>query len=285
MSGDLGFWKYQGLGNDFVIVAEALGGEAAKALCDRRLGIGADGLLEVTRPGPDGADAAIVVWNSDGSPAQICGNGLRCAALHLTEVEHVRSPMFLATGAGSRRCLVTAHPGRGEAEVAVEMGRGCLDRAMIPVAGAGTMIEEPLEVLGHVLRLTAVGMGNPHAVTFDPVSRDDVARIGPAIERDPRFPEGVNVGFARMVDPGSMVLVVWERGAGLTGACGSGACAAAVAACSTGRAHRGSTIFVEQPGGELAVTVGHDGDVVMAGRARRVFTGTIDRPTCLVSRP
>ncbi len=269
MSQELPFWKYHGLGNDFVLVREPLGSEAARTLCHRKLGVGGDGVLELTIPGPEGTDAAVTVWNSDGSRAEICGNGLRCAALHLHELAGLDSPMTVATGAGPRRCEVLELLGGGRALVEVEMGRG--------EVGRGSMIEEEVDLDGRRLRLTAVSMGNPHAVTFDPVAQDDIPRLGARLEGHERFPEGVNAGFARMLGAGEIGLTVWERGAGLTGACGSGACAAAVAACATGRAQPETSLRVVQPGGELTITVSSEGRVVMSGAAQRVFRGSLDR--------
>jgi diaminopimelate epimerase len=161
--------------------------------------------------------------------------------------------------------------------VEVEMGRPQLEREAIPVEGKGRMVDEPVEVGGRRLRLTAVGMGNPHAVTFDEVPANAAVDLGPQLESHPLFPAKVNAGFATVEGPDRIRLTVWERGAGLTGACGSGACAAAVAACLTGRTEAERPILVQQPGGDLTITVGSgDGPVLMKGPARRVFEGEID---------
>jgi diaminopimelate epimerase len=271
------FWKYEGLGNDFVVVEAPVDRAGAVTLCHRRLGVGADGVLAVLRPGgPADLAAEVSVVNADGSPAEICGNGLRCVALHLVEVHGVASPFRVGTGAGPLRCALLSHDGPGRATVEVEMGRPRLEREAVPAVGSGRMIEVPVEVAGRTLRLTAVGMGNPHAVVFDRVDPEEVPRLGPEIERHPLFPSRVNAGFAAVEAPDLIRLTVWERGAGLTSACGSGACAAAVAACITGRAEPGRGILVRQAGGDLTITVDpEDGPVLMRGPARRVFEGEI----------
>lgn len=270
------FWKYEGLGNDFVVVESPVDGPTAAALCHRSLGVGADGVLVVTLPGGP-TEAAVHVWNADGSAAEVCGNGLRCVTLHLAELRGVPSPLVVGTGAGPLRCELLSIDGPGRATVEVEMGRPRLEREAVPVAGTGRMIDEPVEVGGRALRLTAVGMGNPHAVTFEPVTGEEILRLGPLLEGSPLFPARVNAGFAAMEAEDRLRLTVWERGAGLTGACGSGACAAAAAACATGRAEPGRPLLVRQPGGDLVITVSPTGGpVLMRGPARRVFEGEID---------
>lgn len=279
MSKTLRFWKTQGLGNDFVLVERPVTTEVARALCDRRLGVGGDGVL-VLGPGSEGSQGAVTVWNSDGSPAELCGNGLRCAALHLADQGGLGegAELVLDTGAGPKRCVLIAHRRRGDAIVSVEMGAPTLRRAEVPALGEGDeMIEEALEVGSARLAATAVGMGNPHAVVFGDFTDEQVRALGPELERHGRFPAGVNAGFAKMTTAGHLELTVWERGAGLTGACGSGACAAAVAACATSRATAGEPIVVRQPGGELTITVdAGSGPVVMTGAARAVFCGELD---------
>ena len=185
--------------------------------------------------------------------------------------------MTVKTGAGPLRCEVLSIAAPGRATVEVQMGRPRLEREAVPVNGAGRMVEEPVGLRDRSLRMTAVGMGNPHAVTFEPVAAEDIPRLGAEIEVHPLFPARVNAGFAAMEGEDLLRLTVWERGAGLTGACGSGACAAAVAACVTGRAEAGRPLAVRQPGGELLVTVDPaGGPVLMQGPARRVFEGRVD---------
>jgi diaminopimelate epimerase len=166
--------------------------------------------------------------------------------------------------------------GTGErAEVRVLMRPASLSASDVLLDHRGTFVEQPFEVDGHVVHVTAVSMGNPHAVLFDDVHAH-MARLGPRIEKDPRFRAGANVGFARVEGPSELDLTVWERGVGFTLACGTGACAAAVAAVETGRAKRGDKITVNLPGGPLVIEVGEPGTALaMTGPAREVFTGEL----------
>lgn len=253
------FWKYHGAGNDFVVVEgpPLPTAEEALRLCDRRRGIGADGVLTVLPPRAGGA-AFMHVHNSDGSVAEMCGNGIRCVARHLAERGGLEGDLLVETQSGTRRCTVHRDAqGRVEA-VTVDMGAARLEGEQVFQLG-----EERLEAL-------RVSMGNPHVVIFDGPSRGQAERVGPAIER--LVPGGVNVGFAR-AHPGGLDLLVWERGAGLTEACGTGACAAAVAAVRSGRVPGGGPVAVRLPGGVLEVTVGADLSVRMKGPAERVFEG------------
>jgi len=261
------FAKYEGLGNDFVLVEAPGTVEPADArrICDRHFGVGADGVLLVQRDPP-----AMRVLNADGSVAEMCGNGLRCVVWHLARVGALTpgEEVVVATDAGPHRCWL-----RGEGDVEVEMRAGTLEPRAVPCAVDTPLVEVPfLEHEGGTLHLTAVGMGNPHAVTFDPVG--EVRKVlGPRIQADPRFPEGVNVGFARPVADG-FELDVLERGSGWTLACGTGACATVVAAVATGRAVAGEPVAVRLPGGTLAITV-LDEATRMRGPARHVFEGEL----------
>ena len=269
----LPFYKYEGLGNDFLIVErEALGGaqlsaERAIALCDRHRGVGGDGvlILDVESPRMD-------VINSDGSVPEMCGNGIRCAALHLARrAGESALEVSIDTLAGPHACLVVN--GVGAESVAVQMAPPSLMPRDIPLSSNEPWLDHPLAVGGQTLHLSGVSMGNPHAVTFDDVG-DARFELGPAIQSDPHFPEGVNVGFVSELNGSSMRLDVLERGAGWTQACGTGACAAAVAAVETGRAQRQEPISVRLPGGTLIITVGAPGEtVLMQGPARFVFLG------------
>jgi diaminopimelate epimerase len=256
----LPFWKYQGLGNDFVVVEASALMSAAEAmrLCDRRRGIGADGVLSILPP--RGAAAAYMhIYNSDGSVAAMCGNGIRCVARHLAERRAAEGTIRVETDAGIKTCVVHRGPG-GEVEaVSVEMG---------PARYQG---EEAFELGGVRLEGHRVSMGNPHAVFFGEAPRERAIALGPRVER--AVPGGVNAGFA-FVTAGGLDLVVWERGAGLTDACGTGACAAAVAAVKKGMLPAGAPIEVRLPGGVLQVTVAQDLErVTMRGPAERVFEG------------
>ncbi len=256
----LPFVKYHGLGNDFVVVdGPLMAADRARRICDRRRGVGADGVLTVLPPRTPGAAATLHIYNSDGSIAAMCGNGIRCMARHLAELRGLDGAIVIDTDSGPKAC--TVHRGaRGEVEaVSVEMG---------PAAILG---EQSFRVAGETLPALRVSMGNPHAVLVDLPTVERAAVIGPAIERS--VPGGVNVGFSRP-GPAGIDLVVWERGAGLTDACGTGACAAAVAAVSRGLAPAGAPVAVRLPGGALEITVAPDlVGVTMRGPAERVFSG------------
>ena len=259
----LTFWKYQGLGNDFVVVeaAEVMPAGRAVRLCDRRRGVGADGVLSILPPRAGGA-AYMHIYNSDGSVAAMCGNGIRCVARHLVERRRLGAELDVETDAGTKRCVV--HRGRdGRVEdVTVDMG---------PARYLG---EETLTVAGARLAGHRVSMGNPHVVFFGDSSTERARTIGPLVER--AVPGGVNVGFAA-VRQGGLDLVVWERGAGLTQACGTGACAAAVAAVRTGALPASEALEVLLPGGPLRITVGPDlAQVLMRGPAECAFEGSTD---------
>jgi diaminopimelate epimerase len=259
----LRFTKYQGLGNDFVVVeAPALmTPERARRLCDRRRGVGADGVLSLLPPRAGGV-AYMHVYNSDGSVAAMCGNGIRCAARHLAEARALGGELVVETDAGPKRCRILRGAGGALEAVAVDMG---------PARVEG---EQVFEVGGERLAALRVSMGNPHAVFFDRATRERAAALGPLVEA--AVPGGVNAGFAA-ARAGGLDLVVWERGAGLTEACGTGACAAAVAAVKTGRARAGDPLEVRLPGGPLAILVGPDLVAVeMRGPAERVFEGSTD---------
>ena len=257
----LRFTKYHGLGNDFVVLEgpPLVGPERARQICDRRRGVGADGVVTILPPRTPGAAATMHIYNSDGSVAEMCGNAIRCVARHLAERRGGGEVLRIDTDAGTKEC--TLHRGdRGEiVAVSVEMGPARLEG------------EQDFAVGGETLHATRVSMGNPHAVLFEAPSRERAGEIGPAVER--AVSGGVNVGFARP-GPAGIDLVVWERGAGLTDACGTGACAATVAAIAAGAAKAGAPVEVRLPGGALEITVAPDlGRVVMRGPATKVFDG------------
>jgi diaminopimelate epimerase len=291
------FAKYHGIGNDFLVVdVRAMPpGEAAiiqdpvvvKALCDRRFGVGADGVLAML-PGDPGADARMRVLNADGSEAEMCGNGIRCVAKELYDCGGVRKDRIaIDTGAGRLVCAIDAQDDVAHA-VTVEMGAPRLLRSEIPMTGpAGERcVDQPLDIAGQTTRtITCVSMGNPHAVTF--VDRDArllAETIGPAIETHPWFPRRTNAEFARMIGPREIELVVWERGVGITLACGTGACATVVAAILTGRAEEATDVIVHLPGGDLVIHVeGGLTNVRMRGPAQHVFDGELD-PRAIMRR-
>lgn len=269
----LAFSKYEGLGNDFVIVDAAAWGtrtpDDARAICDRHTGVGADGVLVVDLRGP-----SMHVVNSDGSIPEMCGNGLRCVVWHLARLGLATREVTVETGAGPHPSVLVARDGR-TGIVEVRMRTPSLAPADLPLRSDDPLVDAPFL---EGVRFTAVSMGNPHLVTF---AEDlDRQRLGPAVQGDPRLLEGANVGFARaatLEGRDGFVLDVLERGAGWTLACGTGACAAAVAAVVTGRAERHTPIPIQLPGGLLELTVGDEGDpVLMRGPARHVFDGDLD---------
>jgi diaminopimelate epimerase len=287
----LRFVKAHGLGNDFLVVdlrrsddpAAPQSPHVVRALCDRRFGVGGDGVLAILPPTDSTADCRMRVLNADGSEAEMCGNGIRCVAKHLVEQDPAfrgRRELRVETLAGVLPCGILAAPDGRVREVSVGMGRPRLLGSEIPMVGAAgeRFVEQPIE--GVPGRATAVSMGNPHIVYFvdetGPALRALAEERGPAVERHPWFPQRTNVELARVTPEGDIELVVWERGCGITLACGTGACATAVAATLTGRAARGRELRVRLLGGELTITVAEDGEVTMRGPATVVFEAEID---------
>jgi len=295
----LPFTKVEGLGNDFVVVdlrASAARTGAApspedpavvRAICDRRFGVGADGVLAIL-PGVAG-DARMRVLNADGSEAEMCGNGIRCVAKVLYESDPaLRRPVLrIDTGAGLLDCAIDAAAGGDVRSVAVEMGRPRLTRDEIPMqpGGAARAVRESIDAGGRRFSFTAVSMGNPHAVIFidDPAAdlRAFAETYGPRLEVDPTFPRRTNVEFARVRrgdgGRGEIDLVVWERGCGITLACGTGACATVAAAGIEERLALGVETPVHLLGGALFITVAPDlSGVTMRGPAKIVFRADLD---------
>jgi len=263
------FWKYEGLGNDFIVVDTrtwshearlALDGDAARRLCDRHFGIGGDGVLRIDPPARAGhAVATMVVLNADGSQAKMCGNGLRCVARFLGDRGEVPSDGHLTidTGAGPLPCRL------GPVTVSVSLGAVTDDgRVTLDLAGES--------VTGRVLHL-----GNPHLVLDEPAGRDAAERFGAAAQRHPRFPGGVNVSCRRFVETAGVELFVWERGCGPTLACGTGAGATVAAAWLGGRLPVGTPVDVKLPGGRLTIS-GDLNALVLEGPARAVYRGVVD---------
>jgi diaminopimelate epimerase len=272
------FSKYEGLGNDFAIVEHAVDRDAAIAWCDRHRGIGADGVLILSQATPSSVFHMRVI-NADGSVPEMCGNGIRCVALHLSRTG--RAPLGeafeISTDAGPHICRVI-EPGDNAARaglVEVMMRHASLQPAEIGLDSPEPFVDAPIALGDGKLRITAVSMGNPHAVTFDDVGERRL-ELGPRVEKHALFARGVNAGFARMTGAQTMDLRVFERGSGWTQACGTGACAAAVAAVETGRTRRHEPLEVRLPGGPLTITVGeHDERICMTGPARYVFAGEV----------
>ncbi len=266
------FFKFHGLGNDFVVLDRRESGidldaAASRRLCDRHYGIGADGVL-VVLPEP-GTAGRMVVHNADGSIAEMCGNGLRCVVKYLAEATTSRPPgLEVATGAGVLSSQIEWADGQVE-KVTVAMGPARLKAAMLP--GGGPFERQPIEgLIG-----TAVSMGNPHLVLLD-TAPAHAARLGPGLERHPLFPERTNVEFVEPRPDGGLRVTVWERGVGITLACGTGACAAVVASARDVRSPFDAWVPVELPGGVLDIKVASDLSMVwLKGPVQFVYSGTL----------
>jgi diaminopimelate epimerase len=275
--------KYEGLGNDIVVFdfpASRLGlgrpglARFLRGLAHRSLGVGCDEIAFVS-PRSSGRDAAAVkFYNSDGSYAEMCGNGMRCVAKHLYEKKRTgrRKVFGILTDTGSRQCRVFPGPSGRVERVSVEMGRiRKLD------GRPGRLDELRLTVEGRAHDVLTASMGNPHVVFFGRYPREEMSRIGAALQDHELFPAGVNVGFAAPKGGRGIDLVVWERGCGFTLACGSGACAAAAAAVQRELVPADRPVDVSLPGGVLRLSIStSDGRVTMAGPARRIFTASLD---------
>lgn len=271
----LPFRKMHGLGNDFVVLdarAAPVGLSAAQVrhIGDRHRGVGFDQLVTLERD-PDGADLFIRFHNSDGSEAGACGNGTRCAASLVLD-ETGRDTLSIRTIGGA--LAAERLPG---GTVRVDMGPPRLGWRDVPLAREMDTLHVPIGGPEGRHDGVACSMGNPHVTLFAPMGHGgfDVERLGPALEHDPLLPDRANIGFAEVLSPNRIRLVVWERGAGLTLACGSGACATVVNAHRRGLAGRAATI--EMPGGELQLEWrAGDGHVLMAGPVATAFTGEMD---------
>lgn len=273
------FTKYHGLGNDFILIDNRASSEplitpkVAKSLCDRHFGIGADGVI-FALPGLADTDYSMRIFNSDGSEPEMCGNGIRCLARFIADLEpDGRSQYRIHTPAGVMIPQLTA-----SGQVTVDMGMPKLLAGEIPTTLAAAdqkAIAQTIEVGGQSWVVTCVSMGNPHCVTFvEDVAAIDLERIGPQFEHHTAFPQRVNTEFIQVINSKSVKMRVWERGAGATLACGTGACGAVVAGVLTGKCDRHAR--VELPGGCLSIEWTSAGRVYMTGPAERVFSGTID---------
>lgn len=277
----INFTKYHGLGNDFILIDNRqnplpiITSEQAAKLCDRNFGIGADGVIFVL-PGQDGTDYTMRIFNSDGSEPEMCGNGIRCLAAFIADLEGMdrqTDTYRIHTLAG----VITPQL-MPDGQVRVDMGEPRLLAAEIPTNLGDKndkVVEHPLQIDGKTWEVTCVSMGNPHCITFvDDVAAIPLAELGPKFEHHPAFPQRTNTEFIQIVDRDYMKMRVWERGAGATLACGTGACASSVAAVLTGRSDRIAT--VELPGGNLLIEWSNiDQRVYMTGPAERVFVGTV----------
>jgi len=275
------FTKYHGLGNDFILIdnrtakTPKVTPEQAVELCDRHFGIGADGVI-FALPGEKDTDYTMRIFNSDGSEPEMCGNGIRCLAAFLADLEgmsRTKDAYRIHTLAGVITPQLTP-----DGQIRVDMGLPRLLAGEIPTtlaAADAKVINEPLQVEGQTWEVTCVSMGNPHCITFvEDVAAIPLESIGPKFEHHPAFPQRTNTEFIQVVSRDYLKMRVWERGAGITLACGTGACAALVAAVLTGRSDRTAT--VELPGGCLEIEWSEaDGRIYMTGPADRVFTGKL----------
>ncbi len=267
--------KMHGLGNDFICLDHFLFppdmdySETARKLCHRQLGVGGDGLIAVL-PSTT-ADARMRIYNSDGSEAEMCGNGIRCFAKFVYDVGYVRKDLMeIETLAGVLSIKLEIIEGE-VGQITVDMGEPCLDPTKIPVLAGGDMaVQQKLEVDSKKFSFTAVSMGNPHCVIF--VNDFDSLmwqNLGPEIEVLPLFPKKTNVEFVRVDGNHEITMNVWERGVGPTLACGTGACASVVAGVLEGRINR--QVSVHLPGGDLQIEWREDNHVYMSGPATYVF--------------
>ncbi|HSL94140.1 MAG TPA: diaminopimelate epimerase [Bacillota bacterium] len=272
------FTKMHGLGNDFIITEEPLAdsritsSEFVRRICDRHEGIGADGLVILSSS--DEADCRMTIINSDGREAESCGNALRCVAHFAHKRSYGRGThLSVETLAGVQRAQVT-NTDEHTSTVEVDMGYPLLEPGDFPATlpGPGPVLAESVTTAYGIYKVALVRVGVPHVVIFmDDVSAVDLAKEGKALEQHPLFPAGANVNFVQQVGERRFVVRVWERGAGETMACGTGACSVAVAAILLGRATK--QVLVSLPGGELDISWTPGSSVIMRGPAVEVFTG------------
>jgi diaminopimelate epimerase len=280
----LPFSKYHGLGNDFILVDNRTSAEPmvtpeqAVALCDRNFGIGADGVIFVLNGTAD-TNYAMRIYNSDGSEPEMCGNGIRCLAKFIADLEAkddqaktLPHTYRIHTLAGTIRPEI-----QPDGQVTVDMGEPGLLASEIPTTLAADnekVIDKTLEVAGQSWQVSCVSMGNPHCITFvDDVEAIPLAEIGPKFENHPAFPARINTEFVEVVRPDYLKMKVWERGAGATLACGTGTCALVVAAVLNGKCDR--RVTVELPGGNLEIEWADSNRVFMSGPATLVFSGDV----------
>jgi diaminopimelate epimerase len=274
------FLKMHGLGNDFVVLdarraAIAVGAGGARALADRHTGIGCDQLIVLEPPRHPGASLFMRIRNPDGSEAEACGNATRCIA-RLLHQETGEARVHVETVAGLLAAEIMP-----DGQIAVDMGPARTRWDEIPLARAADADRVEL-ALGPLSGPVCTNIGNPHATFFvDDAGAVELAALGPVLERHALFPQRANIGVAEIRDPGHLRLRVWERGAGITRACGSAACAALVAACRRGLAGRHAA--VELDGGTLDISWRDDGHVIMTGPAALSFEGMFD--TALLAGP
>lgn len=274
------FYKLHGIGNDYIYF-DCFDGEPkdpsalSVRLSDRRFSIGGDGVILVCKSNV--ADGKMRMFNADGSEGKMCGNGIRCVGKFLYEIKGIaKDVLTVETLSGVKTLRLTVENGTVKA-VTVDMGRAILTPGQIPAKFAGERaVNVPLSAGGKSYRVTCVSMGNPHCVTFvtDPYALD-LEKIGPEFEKHEAFPEGVNTEFVQVLSRNELKMRVWERGSGETWACGTGACAAAVAAVLNGFCDEGAEITVRLRGGDLKIVYTEE-TVFMTGPAELAFTGEVE---------
>ena len=279
------FTKAHGTGNDFVVLPDLedrleLPTPLVRTLCDRRHGVGGDGVLRLGAP-PVDADVFMDYRNADGTAVEMCGNGVRVTAKHMVDHGHVPADaavVRVATRAGIKPVRVERDAHGRVSLATVDMAPPILEPAQVPFdvdAGARDALEHEVDVDGDAVRLSVVSMGNPHAVIeVADVDAAPVTTLGPRLEHHARFPRRVNAGFAEVVAVDEIRLRVWERGVGETAACGTGACAAVVALHRRGRV--GEEVAVRLPGGTLTIHYEPGGTVLLTGPATEVAHGRLD---------
>ena len=275
------FTKMHGIGNDYVYIncfTEQVDNpsELAKIMSPRRFSVGADGVILICPSKV--ADAKMRMFNLDGSEGKMCGNGIRCVGKFVYDsgIAH-KDTVTIETLSGIKTLKITDKYGLADT-ITVDMGEAELSPEKIPaIADCDTIIDTAITVDGNSYNITAVSMGNPHAVTFcDEIDSLNLEKIGPNFEHHEMFPEKVNTEFVRVIDQNTLQMRVWERGSGETYACGTGACAAAVAAVLNGYCKHDNEITVHLVGGDLFITYKTDGTVFMRGPATKVFDGVFE---------
>lgn len=278
----LEFTKMTGLGNDYIYVDCTNGTkiknvpEVTKKLSDRHFGIGADGLILIDKSENEDADFKMRIFNSDGSEAEMCGNGIRCVAKYIHDNKLFdKDKISIETLAGIKKVKLLEEPTGDCNEVIVDMGEPLFQDNNIPYDVFEAFNKDlDLDVKDGKMRFTVVSMGNPHAITFvEDVNNIDITSYGPEVENNPVFPNRTNVEFVQIIDKNNIKVRVWERGVGETFACGTGACAAVVACGLNG--YTDENVNVELPGGELEIEWGKDNHIYMKGPAKTIFVGKI----------
>ena len=275
------FTKMQGIGNDYIYVncfKENVPDPESVSIkvSDRHFGIGGDGLVLIMPS--DKADFRMRMFNADGSEGMMCGNASRCIGKYVYDKGLTdKTDITLETKSGIKKLHLNPENGKVKT-VEVDMGEAILKPRDIPMNADGdSFVNKPVAVDGKEQNITAVSMGNPHAVIFTvSIDKLDLEKIGPSYENHPLFPERVNTEFCEVIDSRTLKMRVWERGSGETWACGTGACATAVAAVLNGFCKRDEEITLKLRGGDLKITYRSDNHVIMCGEAETVFEGEID---------